>query len=347
MLYDSLRRWLIITLVTILVILPLSHLYLEFVHHRYLLKMELLRREGIQPLLDPDILRSMDSFYIFNSSLFYSLPLGLLAGTLIWMGNFLIQHKRKEKYLLLLLLLIPLISLPGKSLTYFRIVRDRWLYPSILGKNIVNWYYLYSPLATEGIKGFWEKEQKVVKVGGEIRKELKRWAERRNILLVGKGEGADLELKGRDFSRENLDRFTLSPYLKVLRFFLALSLFYFSPLYIILFLAYLFSIPFRYFRKNSFKFSLSLISLFTLSLLLLPVYPGTSLPPEKDKLLRVALGDDVYLSLRALDKLFSLNPSLKFLKELFLMERRWYPRTKIWKEMIRRGWDGKNISMEE
>ncbi len=349
-----LDKWWSLVAIIIFFLTPLFHIYLEKCLVHFTFKMDIVKEKGFEPIMDGLVLRGIGHFYIFNSAFFYSLTLGLLLGTLIWVIWIVVKGVKDKKLLLwltslILLLPLPLLHLSGKlkeSPDFFRVAREKFLFPSFLGREITNWYYLYSPLAAEGIKDFWEKEIKVVGVSGNAPQEFMQWAKREGILVViGRRKGIDAFFKF-PLSKEERKAFLRIPfYLKILRTLLSLSLFLFFPLYFVLLVVSILSFPIRYWGRKRLKFYLTFFLNLLLLILFLPLKSAPSLPSSPEELMAKALGERVFLSLKAIEKLSSLEGSTSYLKEYLRMEMRWFPRLVVWKELKKRGWDGKRVSV--
>ena len=343
-------KWWLFSFLSILFLIPFFQTYLYFVLSNLVFKMQNIKELGYFPLIDPDILKGLSSFYLFNSSLFYAIPLGLLLGTLFWTGWIIKNKKFLYLFLFLSLLFTPIFRTPDS----YRNIREKLLVKSEGGKAIINWYYSYTLLAAEGIKGFWEKEEKFVYFAGKVPDDFKRWAKKEGIIYkeIQKGKnlkGFDLVFnskKGVKWEGIEKTEISLSLPLKVLRFLLFISFFIFFPFYIIFSILTLIFFLLYYFKKSKMTFSLIILLVISLFAYFLPVEKTPTFPDSIDKLKGLVFSNDYYTALKSVEKISNTYQGKEILKEILPLERRWYIRVSTWEKLKEKGWDGKISSLE-
>ncbi len=354
---EAAGRWWTFSIFFTLILLPFFYIYLNLILHRLISKTRIIESLGYFPLVSTDTLRSFSFSYILNASLFYVIALGFLLGTICWAGW--VIKKRKYAYFLFLLTLalFPLLNNPDS----YRNLREGWLARSNGGRIIINWYYSHTLLSAEGIKGFWEKEQKLAFFAGSPPRNFREWAKRNGIMVKtvspeaeNTPRGADIIFnspgaitwEGREKTEKKISRVSPSLPIRILRTLLAISLFVFSPLYLALFLATFISFPLYYFSKNKIKFYSCILLMLVTLFLFLPLRKNTPLPATPDKLKSAVFSPNYYIAFAALEKIYQGPGADKILREILLREKRWYIRYAIWLKLRHKGWDGKVSSLE-
>ncbi|MCD6220018.1 hypothetical protein J7K43_06515 [Candidatus Calescamantes bacterium] len=354
---EVVRKWWIFSFIFIFILLPFFYIYLTTTLYHLLFKMQIIEDLGYFPLVNADTLRGLPSFHVFNASLFYVIPLGFLLGTLFWIGWVVKRKKYLYLFFLLSLSFFPLLNTPDA----YRNLREGWLIRSKGGRSITNWYYSYTLLPAEGIKGFRDREQRLVYFVGSPPKDFQRWAKEKDIIfkkisLQGKDtlKGADIIFnipngvlwEGKEKIEKEISLVSPSLPVKILRFLLSLSLFFFSPLYLTFFIFTFISFPFYYFSKNKIKFYLSIACIFLFLFFFLPMKNITPLPDSLNELRDGVFSSDYYVALTSLEKLSQTSDGEKILREILPLQRRWYIRYAIWKKLKEKGWNGKTSSLE-
>ncbi|NOZ64300.1 MAG: hypothetical protein GXO71_05110 [Caldiserica bacterium] len=356
---EAVSRWWIFSIFFTLLLIPFFYIYLSIVLRHLLPKMQIIESLGYFPLITAEALRKFSFSYILNASLFYVFALSFFLGTLFWIGW--VIKKRKYIYLLFLLTLtlFPFLNNPDS----YRNLREGWLVRSEGGRIITNWYYSHTLLSAEGIKGFWEKEQKLVFFAGSPPRDFRKWAKRNDIIVktVSPGEKSRLQAadiifnlpggipwEGRKKTEEEILRVSPSLPIRILRTMLALSLFVFSPLYLAFFLITFIVFPFYYCSRNKIKFYLCILLMLITLFLFLPGKKVAPLPDSPGKLRDAVFSPDYYVSLNALQKIYQgPGDTDSILREILLQEKRWYIRYAIWLKLRHKGWDGKISSLEK
>ncbi|GEM_PF-3268914 len=328
-------------------------------------KMQNVEREGFLPLIWPQKLLSLKKLYLFNSSLFIALPIGFLLGSIFW---FILISKKRKKYLFLLipLLLLSIIPPPFHSTKIFLFFRERILKDSIGGRELIRWYYRYTPLPAEVIKPFWGREQKILLYIGVPPNSFQRWLREERIIYRVRSsppssiEGYDLIVsEGKDVKSDlplifirrgenpapKIKEIPLPIGIRLLRTVLRISLFFLFPFYILMMITTFITGMLLSYNKRFFPLLLSLFLLFIFLFLPLFPVPRYRILKEKDltseELYSLSLEEDSYLSLAALRKLGNREDSTQYLKKILMREERWYNRLVAYNILIHRGWDGK------